>query len=71
MKQNIFKKQFEELTADELLHLMDMISEECVNNRNCEECKLFECCGVHSEVPSEWDTMSIKKIVEEFREENR
>ena len=71
MKQNIFTKQFEELTADELLHLMDMISEECVSNRHCEECKLFECCGFQSEVPSEWDTMSIEKIVEEFREENR
>lgn len=71
MKQNIFTKQFEELTADELLHLMDMISEECVSNRHCEECKLFECCGFQSEVPSEWDTQTIKKIVEEFREDNR
>ena len=71
MKQNIFTKQFEELTADELLHLMDMISEECVSNRHCEECKLFECCGFQSEVPSEWYTQAIKKIVEEFREENR
>lgn len=71
MKQNIFTKQFEELTADELLNLMDMISEECVSNRHCEECKLFECCGFQSEVPSEWYTQAIKKIVEEFREENR
>ena len=71
MKQNIFAKPFEELTADELLHLMDMISEECVNNRHCEECKLFECCGFQSEVPSEWYTQEIKKIIEEFREENR
>ena len=71
MKQNIFTKQFEELTADELLHLMDMISEECDSKRHCEECNLFECCGFHSEVPSEWYTPSMKKIVEAFREENR
>ena len=71
MKQNIFTKQFEELTADELLHLMDMISEECDSHICCEECKLFECCGFQSDVPSEWDTQEIKKIVEEFREENR
>ena len=71
MKQNIFTKQFEELTADELLHLMDMISEECDSHICCKECKLFECCGFQSEVPSEWDTQTIKKIVEEFREENR
>ena len=31
MEQNIFTKPFSELTADELLHLMDMISEECEN----------------------------------------
>ena len=71
MEHNIFTKQFEELTADELLHLMDMISEECDSQRHCEECKLFEYCGFHSEIPSEWYTMSIKNIVEEFREENR
>ena len=71
MERNIFTKQFNELTADELLHLMDMISEECDSKRQCEECKLFECCGVHSEVPSEGDTQTIKKIVEAFREENR
>ena len=71
MENNIFTKPFEELTADELLHLMDMISEECDSQRHCEECKLFECCGFHSEVPSEWDTPSMKKIVEAFREENR
>lgn len=71
MKQNIFTKQFEELTADELLHLMDMISEECDSKRHCEECNLYEYCGFHSEFPSEWDTQSIKKIVEAFREENR
>lgn len=71
MKQNIFTKPFKELTSDELLHLMDMISEECDSQRHCEECNLFECCGGHSEVPSEWDTQTIKKILEEFREENR
>ena len=71
MEHNIFTKPFEELTADELLHLMDMLSEECDSHRHCEECKLFECCEVHSEVPSEWYTPSMKKIVEAFREENR
>ena len=71
MKQNIFTKPFEELTADELLHLMDMLSEECDSKRHCEECNLCECCVFHSEVPSEWDTQAIKKIVEEFREDNR
>lgn len=71
MKKNIFTKPFEELTADELLHLMDMLSEECDSHRNCEECKLFECCGFQSEVPAGWDTPSMKKIVEAFREENR
>ena len=71
MKQNIFTKPFEELTADELLHLMDMISEECDSYRHCEECKLFECCGMDNEVPSEWYTPSMKEIVEAFREENR
>lgn len=71
MKQNIFTKPFEELTADELLHLMDMLSEECDSHVCCEECKLFECCGNKSEIPSEWDTQTIKKIVEEFREDNR
>ena len=71
MKQNIFTKQFEELTADELLHLMDMISEECDSHICCEACKLFECCGFQSNNPSERDTQAIKKIVEEFREENR
>ena len=71
MKQNIFTKQFEKLTAHELLHLMDMLSEECDSHRHCEYCKLFECCGFQSEIPSEWDTQKIKKIVEEFREENR
>lgn len=71
MKQNIFTKQFEELKADELLHIMDMITEYCDSQRHCEECNLFECCGFHSEVPSEWDTQTIKKIVEAFREENR
>ena len=71
MKQNIFTKPFEELTADELLHLMDMLSEECDSHICCKECNLFECCRFQSDVPSEWDTQEIKKIVEEFREENR
>ena len=71
MKQNIFTKPFEELTVDEFLHLMDMISEECDSQRHCEECKLFECCRIHNGVPSEWYTPSMKKIVEAFREENR
>lgn len=71
MKQNIFTKPFEELTADELLHLMDMLSEECDSRICCVGCKLFECCSMHNGVPSEWDTQTIKKIVEEFREENR
>lgn len=71
MKQNIFTKPFEELTADELLHLMDMLSEECDSHRHCEECKLFECCGYNIGVPSEWYTPSMKEIVEAFREENR
>ena len=71
MKQNIFTKPFEELTADELLHLMDMLSEECDSHRNCEECKLFECCGYNIGTPSEWYTPSMKNIVEAFREENR
>ena len=71
MENSIFTKPFEELTADEILHLMDMISEECDSRRNCKVCNLFECCGGHSEVPSEWDTQTIKKIVEAFREENR
>ena len=71
MEQNIFTKPFSELTADELLHIMDMILEECDSKTNCKVCNLFECCGGHSEVPSEWDTQTIKKIVEEFREENR
>ena len=71
MERNIFTKQFNELTADELLHLMDMISEECDSKRQCEGCNLFECCGVHNAVPSEWYTNAIKKIVDEFREENR
>lgn len=71
MGKNIFTKPFSELTADELLHLMDMLSEECDSHRNCEECKLFECCVYNIGVPSEWYTNAIKKIVEEFREENR
>ena len=71
MKQNIFTKPFEELTADELLHLMDMLSEECDSHRHCEECNLFECCGYNIGVPSEWYTQSMKEIVEAFREENR
>ena len=71
MKQNIFTKPFEELTADELLHLMDMLSEECDSHRHCEECNLLECCRMHNGVPSEWYTPSMKKIVEAFREENR
>ena len=71
MKQNIFTKPFEELTADELLHLMDMLSEECDSHRHCEECNLFECCGYNIGVPSEWYTSSMKNIVEAFREENR
>ena len=71
MKQNIFTKPFEELTADELLHLMDMLSEECASKMTCVGCNLFEYCGFHSEVPSEWDTNAIKKIVEAVREENR
>lgn len=71
MKQNIFTKPFEELTADELLHLMDMLSEECDIKMHCVGCNLFECCSMHNEVPSEWDTQTIKAIVEEFREENR
>lgn len=71
MEHNIFTKPFSELTADEFLHLMDMISEECDSKRQCEGCNLFECCGVHSEVPSEWDTQTIKRLVEAFREENR
>ena len=71
MKQNIFTKPFKELTADELLHLMDMISEECDSHICCEECKLFECCENKSEIPSGWYTQTIKKIVDEFRDENR
>ena len=71
MEQNIFTKPFEELTADELFHLMDMLSEECDSHICCKECNLFECCEVNSEVPSEWYTPSMKKIVEAFREENR
>ena len=71
MKQNIFTKPFKELTADELLHLMDMLSEECDSHVCCEECKLFECCGNKSEIPSGWFSQSIKEIVEAFREENR
>lgn len=71
MENNIFTKPFEELTADELLHLMDMLSEECDSHRHCEECNLFECCGYNIGVPSEWYTQSMKEIVEAFREENR
>ena len=71
MKQNIFTKQFEELTADELLHLMDMLSEECDSHICCEACKLFECCVNKSDIPSGWFAPSIKEIVEAFREENR
>ena len=71
MKQNIFTKPFEELTADELLHLMDMISEECESHIYCEECKLFECCRNERDIPSRWFAPSMKKIVEAFREENR
>ena len=71
MKQNIFTKQFEELTADELLHLMNMISEECDSHICCEECNLLECCVNKSDIPSGWFAPSIKEIVEAFREENR
>ena len=71
MKQNIFTKPFKELTADELLHLMDMLLEECDSRMTCVGCNLFECCSMHNVVPSEWDTQTIKKIVEAFREDNR
>ena len=71
MEKNIFTKPFEELTADELLYLMDMLSEECDSHICCVGCNMFECCRMHNGVPSEWDTHTIKKIVEEFREENR
>ena len=71
MKQNIFTKPFEELTADELFHLMDMLSEEYDSHRHCEECNLLERCRMYNGVPSEWYTPSMKEIVEAFREENR
>ena len=71
MKQNIFTKPFEELTADELLHLMDMLSEECDSHRHCEECQLDEFCDIKMGCPSDWYTPSMKNIVEAFREENR
>ena len=72
MKQNIFTKPFEELTVDEFLHLMDMISEECESHRHCDECMFDEYeCYQKGDCPSNWYTPSIKKIVEAFREENR
>ena len=70
MEQNIFTNPFSELTADELLHLMDMVAEECDSHRKCEECPLDESCQ-KGDCPSNWYTFSIKNIVEAFREENR
>lgn len=71
MGKNIFTKPFSELTADELLHLMDMISEECDSHMNCKECQMDEFCDVKIYCPSDWYTSQIKTIVEAFREENR
>lgn len=70
MEQNIFTKPFSELTADEFLHLMDMVSEECDSHRNCSECTLHNSCEFEEEV-SNWYSDYIKQIVEKFREENR
>lgn len=74
MERNIFTKPFSELTADELLHLMDMVSEECDNHANCSkegECKLHDACFKCNAYPCTWYSIETKRIIEKFREENR
>lgn len=74
MEQNIFTKPFSELTADEFLHLMDMVSEECDSHAHCSkegECKLHDACIMHNAYPADWYSVVIKGIIDKFREENR
>lgn len=69
------KKQFEDLTAMELIDKMNEISEYCANKGieegriGCRTCPLFEYCTAVYGDPSEWNTYDLRKMIEAYLEE--
>lgn len=71
MEQNIFTKPFSELTADEFLHVMDMMQEECIYyHKSCNGCRYDEVCELGI-IPADFDTNTLRRVIERFMEENR
>lgn len=69
------KKKIEEMTAMELIDVMNRVCEYCAN-RNiekgmtaCCECMLNTCCTAVDGEPSDWDTYKLQDIVNTYIEE--
>lgn len=69
------KKKFEDLTAADVIHAMNMIGEHCIDKYckhgqlKCEYCMYDGMCHALDGDPDGWDTFGFQKMIETYLEE--